>query len=258
MTLPVLALSQTHLTLLETCPRRFQYLFDQALAVPINPEGQAAARWGDQFHLIMQQQALGLSINRLSTADAEMAAKVNALKEKAPHLFQPSSDETLRQSEHQRVLAVNGYLFTVIYDLLLLRLTKGLIVDWKTFLKPPPKQQLMNDWQTRLYLYVLAETTDLPAEQLTMVYWFVRNRDREGNDLPPSEYRFPYSLQQHERTRADLVRLTELLSSLRCAPEFPKTDDRNCCTRCPFQMRCQRVEQPELPIDLDIIEEVSL
>ncbi len=258
MALSVLPLSQAHLTLLETCPRRFQYIFDQSLAVPPSPQGQEAALWGNQFHLLMQQQALGLPIAVLATAHGEMTAKVNALRQQAPQLFQAAPEERLRQSEHQRTLAFNGYVFTVIYDLMVLTENSGLIVDWKTYLNPPPKERLAHDWQTRLYLYVLAETSDLAPDQLTMVYWFVRHQDERGNDLPPSDYRFAYSLQQHDQTRADLLRLTDRLSALRQRQEFPQTDVFERCARCPFQIRCQRVDESDLFINLDEIEEVSL
>ncbi|MBE9065883.1 PD-(D/E)XK nuclease family protein [Leptolyngbya cf. ectocarpi LEGE 11479] len=258
MVWPMLSLSQAHLTLLETCPRRFQYIFDQALAVPPKPTGQEAALWGSQFHLLMQQQALGIPIDVMATASGDMTAKVNALRQQAPHLFEAGPHERLRQSEHQRTLAFNGYLFTVIYDLVILSADAGLIVDWKTYLKPPLKQSLANDWQTRLYLYVLAETSHLAPDQLTMAYWFVRHQDQQGNDLPPSDYRFAYSLQQHEQTRADLMRLTDQLSCLRQRSEFPQTANLDRCERCPFQLRCQRLERPDLSIDLDAIEEISL
>ncbi|MEA5466349.1 PD-(D/E)XK nuclease family protein [Leptothoe sp. PORK10 BA2] len=258
MSLPVIPLSQAHLTLLESCPRRFQYIFNQSLAVPPKPEGQEAALWGSQFHLLMQQQALGLSIDVMSTANGDMTAKIEALRQRAPHLFQAAPGEILRQSEHQRTLAFNGYLFTAIYDLVVLTHDSGLIVDWKTYLKPPLQQYLARDWQTRLYLYILAETTHLRPDQLTMVYWFVRHRDEQGEDLPPSDYRFAYGQQQHDQTRADLVRLTDDLSDLRQGDEFPQTNVLERCGPCPFQIRCQRGNEPALPLELEGIEEISL
>lgn len=258
MAAPILSLSQSHLTLLETCPRRFQYIFDQSLAVPPKLEGQAAALWGRQFHLLMQQQALGMPIDLMAAANPEMVAKVTALQQAAPQLFQPQPHESLRQSEHQRSLSLNGYVFTVIYDLVILTPQSGMIVDWKTYLKPPPKEYLADDWQTRLYLYVLTETTQLLPEQLHMDYWFVRHQDEQGHGLPPSAYGFSYGLQKHDQTRADLLRLTERLSNLRQHRDFPQTENLDLCVRCPFQIRCQRLASPTLPMDLDAIEEITL
>ncbi|MEM1239534.1 MAG: PD-(D/E)XK nuclease family protein [Cyanobacteria bacterium P01_H01_bin.26] len=258
MALSVLSLSQAHLTLLETCPRRFQYIFDQSLAVPPTPQGQDATLWGSQFHLLMQQQALGLPINVMATAHGDLIDRVEALRRQAPQLFYCQANERLRQSEHQRTLAFNGYVFTVIYDLLILTADTGMVVDWKTYLKPPPRERLAHDWQTRLYLYVLAETSALVPEQLSMVYWFVRHRDDQNNTLPPRDYRFHYSQSQHEHTRADLRRLTDRLSEFRQRSAFPQTNVLERCQRCPFQIRCQRWQQPDLPTDLDAIEEISL
>lgn len=262
MALPTLALSQTHLTLFETCSRRFQYVFDQALAVPPTADSQNAVLWGNQFHLLMQQQALGLPVNLMTTANEDMVARVESLRQKAPHLFSPAPDERLRQSEHQRSLVFNGYLLRVIYDLVILTDDSGLIADWKTYLNPPQKARLANNWQTRLYLYVLAETSDLAPEQLTMVYWFVRHRDQQGNNLPPTAYRFTYGLQQHDQTRAALIKLTDRLSVLRQRGDFPQTDNLDICARCPFQIRCQRMDNSgslsNVLIDIDAIEEISM
>lgn len=260
MALSVLSLSQAHLSLLETCSRRFQYVFDQSLAIPPTPDNQDAALWGNQFHLLMQQQALGLPVTVMTAANKEMTAKIEALQQCAPHLFQPDPNEQLRQSEHQRTLSFNGYVLTVIYDLVVLTERLGWIVDWKTYLKPPLKGQLAHNWQTRLYLYVLAETSHLKPDQLKMVYWFVRHRDEQGNDLPPTDYCFPYSLQQHDQTRADLIRLTDQLSRLRELRDFPQTTYLERCTRCPFQIRCQRMasSDAQLPVDLESIEEISI
>ena len=258
MSLPVISLSQAHLTLLESCPRRFQYIFNQSLAVPPKQEGQEAALWGSQFHLLMQQQALGIPIDVMSGAHGDMLTKVEALRHQAPQLFHPGPDERLRQSEHQRTLAFNGYLFTVIYDLVVLTDSSGLIVDWKTYLKPPPQKYLAHDWQTRLYLYVLSETSHLSPERLTMSYWFVRHRNEQGEDLPPSDYRFAYGLPQHDQTRTDLLRLTDQLSALRQGDAFPQTSVLERCGHCPFQIRCQRMDEPSLPLDLEGIEEISL
>jgi hypothetical protein len=241
MSLSLLPLSQGHLNLFEACPRKFQYIFNDSLAVPPSPEQQASAGWGNQFHLLMQQQALGLPIEVMAAADADMMASVEALKQTAPDLF--AADETvLRLSESQRSLEVNGYLLTVIYDWLVLSPQGGEIVDWKTYLRPPQREKLAVDWQTRLYLYVLTETSGLRPEQVSMTYWFVRHRDPQSKAIQPLFYRFSYSVQKHEQTRQDLGQLTQRLTVLRqAALDFPQVDlARGICAQCPFMMRCQR------------------
>lgn len=258
MSLPILSLSQAHLTLLDTCPRKFQYVFDRALALPGQPQQQEAATWGNQFHLLMQQRALGLPIAALAQTHPDMASQITSLEAQAPELFSPVPEERLRQSEHQRTLLFNGYLLTTVYDLLLLDDNGGHIVDWKSYLRPPSRARLADAWQTQLYLYVLAETANLPPEQITMDYWFVRQH-QEGQLLPPSATRFRYSQPWHDHSRTRLLQLTENLTALRLqSAEFPKTSHQELCSRCPFQLRCQRLPVEIAVTDVSAVKEVPL
>jgi ATP-dependent exoDNAse (exonuclease V) beta subunit len=59
-------------------------------------------------------------------------------------------------------------LLTVIYDLLIEAEDNAQILDWKTYPQPKEQNRLAKDWQTRLYLYVLAETSDYLPEQISM------------------------------------------------------------------------------------------
>ncbi|MEM9165166.1 MAG: PD-(D/E)XK nuclease family protein [Cyanobacteria bacterium P01_F01_bin.4] len=267
--LPILPLSQSHLTLLETCDRKYQYIFLDSLSVPPDPNQQAGALWGNQFHLLMQQQALGLPIEVMAPADTDMADSVAALRQTAPDLFEEVGLDGLRQSEHQRMLAFNGYLLTVIYDLVVVTPNQGQIVDWKTYQRPPQRVWLERDWQTRLYLYVLTETTDLTPEQVSITYWFVRNRDEQTGALKPESYRFSYSAERHDQTCQDLEAITRRLTNLRqTTMEFPKVDvTKGLCDRCPFAIRCRRggfgssLEQTvaiATHLDLDTIDEIAL
>ena len=58
-------LSQAQLNTLEACPRLFQHLHLDQLGSPVPPEQQESLTWGSQFHLLMQQQALGLPVEAL-------------------------------------------------------------------------------------------------------------------------------------------------------------------------------------------------
>ena len=261
----MLRLSQGHLTLLEACPRRFQHTVLDALAVPATPEQLAAQQWGDRFHLLMQQRELGLPIEPVLAEDAELQGAVAALIQAAPALFEPT--EIFRQSEHSRSLRVHGYWFTVVYDLLRLWADRGEIVDWKTYRQPRPPDRLAEDWQTRLYCYLLVETTDLAPEQVTMVYWFVRHRDPGSQAWQPESVRIPYDRRHHDRTHADLQqwcdRLTPWLDTASDLPQIPPTPKGlEICHPCPFAVRCQRNagantgQDPLLP--LDAIPELAL
>ncbi|MBE9156812.1 PD-(D/E)XK nuclease family protein [Nodosilinea sp. LEGE 06152] len=241
----MLTLTQSHLRQLEICPRRYQYGYLEQVPVPTDPEMLERQRWGTQFHLVMQQRELDLPIEGFLEEDAALDVAVQGLLAAAPELFTPQADR-FRQSEHRRTLAFNGYLLTAIYDLLLLEPNRGQIIDWKTYQHPPKQAQLAKHWQTRLYLYLLVETSDLAPEQVSMTYWFVappgaeaRSEDRAE---PPSSIAIAYSEAQHRRTEADLRRLTDRLTDL-MAPgdDLPKVDpESGHCAECSYAVRCQR------------------
>ncbi|MGD1896713.1 MAG: PD-(D/E)XK nuclease family protein [Phormidesmis sp.] len=270
----MIPLSQSHLTSLDTCPRKYQHIFYDALSGPASYEQQTTTQWGSQFHLLMQQQALDLPVDILAAADDEMSASLAALKEAAPEVFAylPEStampeivsnlkDEldtvshTFSQSEHRRTLSFNGYLLTAVYDLLVIAKgapnkpkgqgkPKGQIFDWKTHQQPPHKERLAQDWQTRLYPYLLCETSQLDPQDISMTYWFVRAGKAASSQ--PSFYTFQYGLAQHDQTRKDLQRLTDALNEMRLSSYFPQVAiEKGRCDRCLFNVRCDRISSHE-------------
>lgn len=244
------SLTQGHLKQLETCPRKFQYGYLDQLPVHINPDLRQTQEWGTRFHQVMQQRELGLSVDPILEADAELAEAVNRMVNAAPELFAPQNTR-FRQSEHRRTLAFGNFLLTVVYDLLLLTPEKAQIIDWKTYLKPQSKRHLERDWQTRLYLYVLAETTNYQPEQLTMGYWFVRAQDPTTQEIRPTQVEIAYSTRKHRQTEKDLEQLTTQLTQLFAGDEpFPKVSlAAGRCGNCSYAVRCQRPSE-QYPVDL--------
>ena len=192
-------LSQGQLNCLEQCPPLFQQIYLEQLRSPTSPDQQEKQSWGTQFHLLMQQRELGLPIDALLKQDEQLQHSLTALVNAAPEILQPEAG-TWREAEHSRTLRVQNYLLTVVYDLLIAS-TTAQIIDWKTYLQPQNRARLAQNWQTRLYLYVMAETSHYLPEQLSMTYWFVR--------LPtqPQRLTFMYDSVQHEATRQDLANL---------------------------------------------------
>ena len=239
----MLRLSQGHLNLLKTCPPKFKQSFlSQTSSLP-KPETEDKQTWGSLFHLLMQQRELGLPIESLLQANTELDRSLKALIQAAPELL--GSDDTIhrnqkRAAEHSRTMSFGNYLLTVVYDLLIAEEDRAKIIDWKTYLQPIKKgdlAKLADNWQTRLYLYVLAETSDYSPEQISMTYWFVK--------LPkkPQSQTFKYSDRLHKQNERDL---TQLLNNLdrwlqnsdgnfaTQAPQasFPHHD--NCQLNCPY------------------------
>jgi hypothetical protein len=260
---PLTPLSQGQLNLLETCPRKFQHIYFDQLGTPVSPEQQERLAWGSRFHLLMQQRELGLPVESLVEEDAQLQHWVTALVNAASDVLTPNP-QTFRESEHCRTLNVQGYLLTVIYDLLIEDDKSAQILDWKTYPLPKNRQWLTKDWQTRLYLYVLAETSDYLPEQISMTYWFVKSQPR------PQSLNFAYDAVQHERTRQDL---TSLLSQLtgwlqRYQQEgipFPQVaESKGQCRDCSLAVRCQRSWERSTSNSRDLlpnladIQEVSL
>jgi len=237
--LPLMRLSQGQLNLLETCPRRFQHLYFDQLGSPTSPEQQDRQNWGSRFHLLMQQRELGLPIESLVQEDPQLQRWMTSLVSAAPEVLIPDP-ETFRQSEYCLTLNVEGYLLTVIYDLLIADDQKAQILDWKTYPQPKHRRWLEKDWQTRLYLYVLAETSDFLPEQISMTYWFVQSQPQ------PQSLKFPYDRDQHQQTRRDLshllAQLTRWLKRYQETGEpFPQVaETASYCPDCSFTVRCER------------------
>lgn len=256
-------LSQGQLKLLETCPRKFQHIYLEQLGTPVSPEQQERLTWGSRFHLLMQQRELGLPVESLVEEDAQLQHWVTALVNAASDVLTPDP-QTFRESEHCRTLNFQGYLLTVIYDLLIEDEKSAKILDWKTYPQPQNRQWLATDWQTRLYLYVLAETSDYAVEQISMTYWFVKSQPR------PQSLKFTYNAAQHEKTRQDLTTLlTQLTGWLQRYQDkgidFPQVaESTGRCSECNFAVRCQRTTENSVNSSRDFlpnladIQEVSI
>ncbi|MGB3267296.1 MAG: PD-(D/E)XK nuclease family protein [Microcoleus sp.] len=245
----MLRLSQTQLKILKECARKFQYSYLELLATTASPEQKQKLAWGSHFHLLMQQRELGLPIESIMQQDPELGRCVAAFINAAPELFadRENSDRIFRQAEHPRILIFQDYLFTVIYDLLIAEPNTAQILDWKTYPRPQKSKWIAESWQTRLYLYVLVETSDYSPEQVSMTYWFVQLQGEE----PPQQLTFSYNQTEHDRTKQDLTQilgqLTEWRQRYSAGGEFfPQVDiSSNLCASCQFATRCNRTEDTQ-------------
>jgi CRISPR/Cas system-associated exonuclease Cas4 (RecB family) len=110
------------------------------------------------------------------------------------------------------------------------------IYDWKTYRKRPRNEWLSARWQTRIYRALLVtagmqlnEGKPIAPERCEMVYWF--------SNFPDEPARFPYDETQYKRDWNALVKLTEEIQS---TSSYPKTDDRQKCSYCPYRSYCDR------------------
>jgi hypothetical protein len=261
-------ISQGQLNTLAYCPRRFQHTYLEQLSAPPSPTQQAALTLGDRFHLLMQQRELGLAIAPTQGSleeDSRIYEAVERFLASAPEILQRDRVQ-FRQSEHRRSLSFQGFLLTVVYDLLILKSDQAEILDWKTYATIPTAAILKKNWQHKLYPFVLAETSRYPPEQMTMSYWFVRPQTihAEGS---PAHITFSCDQETHETTRQELQQLLTTLTTYLQAfeagqslPQVSETSDR--CSPCPFAVRCQRVRSnpstQDAVIALEDIDEIAI
>ena len=195
-------LSQGHLNLLSTCPRKFQHVYLDQLGLPQSPD-QDQQTLGTQFHQLMQQHLMGLDIAAIAQAYPPLRHWFEAFNQYPPPMIKGD-----RLPEYKRQILYQGYLLVTVYDLFIQGQSQAQILDWKTYARPLNSEPLRYDWQTRLYLYVLSETSTYTPEQITMTYWFA--------DVPVKGdshwVTFPYSHDDHEQTHRDLARLLDQMS----------------------------------------------
>jgi hypothetical protein len=259
----LLRLSQGQLNLLETCPRQFQHTYLEQLHSPSESEHEERLTLGSRFHLLMQQHEMGLPIDTFLQADSQLQSWMEAFAKAAPEILTPTiNSQTFRESEHYRTLQLQEYLLTVIYDLLIANNQQAQILDWKTYPNLPNKRNLEQNWQTRLYMYVLAETSDYLPENISMTYWFVHI---EGK---PQNIKFSYNTSQHEKTAKRLNRLLDQLSQWleryyqgEPFPQIPQGS--KACDYCQYATRCDRtpaigeqmsaIQSPSFGVDTNLL-----
>lgn len=254
-------LTQESLTLLENSPQKFQQLYLEKKEMPEPAIDNQRQDIGNDFHTIMKQLLMGLPVSSLLSNYPYLHHWVEGLKKAAPYIFTPASSEELKECEYPCTLMVEGHLLSVVYDMLIASAERAQIVEWTTSKMPSKPQFIRDNWQTRLYLYVLASLGDYKPEEISMTYWFV-----QSEDLPQS-LTLNYDTVQYKQTKLHLVQLikqlnnwlyrwqsgTDFPSSIKQEPlqEFPSI------TR-PLVANNTKFNHEDLMPNLDEIEEISL
>jgi hypothetical protein len=256
-------LSQGQLNVLSTCPRKFQHIYLQQLGLQPDPQQWHRLELGSRFHQLMQQRELGLSVTALAQGDQQLDSWLQAFENNPPPMIEGD-----RLSEHRRILPFQDFLLVAVYDLLIEGADQAQILDWKTYARPPQTAALAQNWQTRLYPFILSQTSDYAPEQIRMTYWFAEDsKQGQGHSLS-----FSYSHSQQQQTAQQLTQiLTQLgqaLSDYAQAVEFPQVaiaagecvSERGVCS---FAQRCGRLnphpdQGEEMVTDIDAIPEIPL
>lgn len=250
-------LSQSDLHLLEICPPQFEKIYLQKKTEPLHLKYQEKAQWGKLFHLLMQQYNLGLNLDNSSIAYPELINQAQALINKTQDIWQ-SSEIIFRQAEYQVNYTIENFIFTVIYDLLVFYPDKAIIMDWKTYREPQNKEKIINNWQTKLYLYVLAEKFNYTPEQIYFDYWFVTSSENID------KYSIAYSTSFHQQIKQELNilldKFNQLMNNFYAQNiNFPHHDK---CHQCPYRHNFMNQENKEKKVPIftsfDDIEMVNI
>jgi hypothetical protein len=241
-------LSQSNVTILEICPRLFQHQVLDQLGVPQLGESWERLALGSRFHQLMQQRTQGLPIEDIVATDPNLTRWFRSVENYEEMLFSPGLTQGLTEgvwadSEHVRTLDWMGHTIVGIYDYLVLYPESAQILDWKTYPKPIDTQQIAQTWQSRLYPFLLAQTTDYLPEAIEMRYWFFQGQEELNSSDQPQMLRLNYSVSQHEQTADALTAILKDLDQWLQAYEergenFPQTEMRSTCETCAFAVRC--------------------
>ncbi len=236
-----LKLSRAQLQAFLECKRRFELRTLTHLPWPpaplVEPQATAVSR-GQQFHRLLERHFLGMQIDSQSIDDPDLRRWWFAFRESDLRLpdgrFLP---------EHRLTIPAGNHFLTGRFDLLILGEEAGLpcacIYDWKTS-RPRQPADLRADWQTRLYLAMLAESGEallgsgrsLHPNQITLIYWYV--------DEPDQPRELSYNQAQHAQNWSQILALLAEIDAQITAGEWPLTDDWEQCRNCIYQTYCGR------------------
>ncbi len=231
-----LLLSRYKLDTFLTCQRRFHLRFRRRLPWPNRP---LADHWaevrerGEQFHRLLERHFLGLPVVAEAIQDVEVRRWWSLFQSnvKLPDgKAYPERSLTVPIGEH----VLNGR-----FDLLILSPNNAHIFDWKTG-QPHSEANLRRDWQTRLYLAMLAESGQalgqqaLSPDQIAITYWYV-------ND-PAAPRTIRYSQSWHTQNWADIQEIIAQIDNQLAQDDWPLTDDLSSCRQCAYRAYCGRQE----------------
>ncbi|PID85762.1 MAG: hypothetical protein CSA11_02445 [Chloroflexi bacterium] len=252
-----LQLSRPKLAAFLSCPRRFYLRSLAKLPWPNAPAGSRSAHMmaqGQQFHLLMERHFLNIEVPLTNIGDSTVSNWFQAFKKS--QLAMPNGRYL---PEHCLTVPVGKHLLLGRFDLLVVGAQAGErfahIYDWKTG-KARHDRVLRQNWQTRLYLALLAEggsalwpTNDagngrsLQPEQITMTYWYVTEPDKPRT--------ISYSQAEHEQNWTEIQAIVAQIDDCLAQDDWLLTDDRVQCRQCAYQVYCGRSDAGTEPDQVD-------
>ena len=227
------------------CPRRFQlrYLlrivWPAAEAEPLE-EAQAHRERGERFHRLVQGHAMGVAPQPESLKDPELARWWEAFL-----THRPKFPGATWFHEAGLSIPLDDYRLVARYDAVAVEPDgPAHILDWKTYLRRPGRDQLRRRAQTRVYPLVLARAGaslcggKAPRpEAVAMIYWFTA--------APEHPERFAYDQMLLEEDEAYVRALVAEVVG-RKEETWPLTEERRRCDYCVYRSLCDRGVRPGL------------
>ncbi len=241
-----LILSQARLLAFLTCRRRFQLRYLDQLSwpvAPLVPQQRSAVEQGQKFHQLLERFFLGLPISDLDIADRQLQLWWRRFEENLLPLPPGRALPELRLT-----VPVGRHFLTGRFDLVIIRNEKEQpavhIYDWKTS-RPRPAEELREEWQSKLYLAMLAESKGaliegngtLIPEQIKLTYWYVTD--------PHTPRTITYSREQHEQNWEEIQTVVTDIHSCVQKGLWPLTDNWRHCRSCTYWAYCGRFEGGE-------------
>lgn len=238
-----LQLSRYSLVTFLICRRRFQLQFLDHLAWPDSvpdPKQSASFELGQNFHLLLERFFSGLPVEEEFIPEHQLRKWWRRFQEDGPEL--PLGQ---RLPELRLTVPAGAHYLTGRFDLLVIdhsqQRPKAHIFDWKTS-RPHQLSELETDWQTRLYLAMIAESgraliQDGPAlspDDVTLTYWFTSD--------PANPQRIIYSQNQHDQNWAEILNIISDIDACLEENAWPLTANWTHCRYCPYQAYCGRWE----------------
>lgn len=246
-----------------TCQRRFQLRYRLGLPWPQPPQLEAwrqAALRGKRFHRMLERHFLSLlpeDEGELPAVDRKLAAWQRIFQTQGP-VIPPGQ----RLPELTLTVPIGEHWLTGRFDLLVLGDAAAHIYDWKTESRPRSREELAHDWQTILYLALLAEggraltpdASPIEPEAIQLTYWFVH--------APAQPVTFRYSMAAHQENLTQILALIDEIGARdnaggESSAIWPLTDDLESCGRCAFAVLCGRQDAARTtPLTWELEEEL--
>lgn len=242
MTTRTLVFTHRKLITYLTCQRRYQLSYETSVAWPDAPlpaEWREKGEVGRAFHQMVERYFSGIDVDD-SGEDANLKRLWNTFLRQGPDL--PPGK---RLPELTLTVPLGNSLLAGRFDLLILGTDSTHIFDWKTGSARRSRAELTDDWQTIVYLALLAEGASalfpggsaIEPEQISLTYWFAED--------PAHPTTLHYSAAAHRDSWARLSGLVDeiVLSEDRDGVR-PLTSDLRVCGRCTYQVYCGRQDAP--------------